>query len=287
MKYRRFSVSTILLLMLIVMAGCSQSNSSISTRGESLYDRVLRTGKIRTAYAVYPPFCMKDPNTGKMSGIGVEALEVIAKKLGLTVEYTEEVGWGSMIEGLQSNRYETIACPVWTNPDRAKIAWFSKPICFHPVYAYARLKEDRFKCLENINSPAFTTSSIDGTTEDLIAHTDFPQAKHLTMTQLTDISQSFLNLTSKKADVVIAEPGFAQRFLKSNPGTIKNLDPNSPLRIYPMCWIFKRGEYDFKAMFDTVLDEVINSGEMEKIIHKYEPNKNTIFLVAKPYQNVH
>jgi len=50
-----------------------------------------------------------------------------------------------------------------------------------------------------------------------------------------------------------------------------------------MCWIFKRGEFEFKAMLDTVLDEVINSGEMEKIIHKYEPNKGAIFLVATPY----
>jgi ABC-type amino acid transport substrate-binding protein len=50
-----------------------------------------------------------------------------------------------------------------------------------------------------------------------------------------------------------------------------------------MCWIFKRGESEFKAMLDTVLDELINSGEMEKIIYKYEPDKGTIFLVAKPY----
>jgi len=180
------------MLVAIILAGCSVNSGTLSSiPKESLYDRVLRSGKIRAAYAVYPPFCMKDPNTGKMSGIGVEALELIAKKLGLTVEYTEEVGWGSMIEGLQTNRYDILACPGWTNPRRAKMAAFSKPICYQPVFAYARTGDQRFVNLENINSPSITTSSIDGTTEDFIAQHDFPLAKHLTMPQLTDISKVF------------------------------------------------------------------------------------------------
>lgn len=293
-QYNGYIMKSILLLSLYLfvvalgISSCSvHSNGLSNARKESLYDRVLASGKIRAAYGIYPPFCMKDPNFRRMSGIGVDALELVAKKLGLTIEYTEEVGWGSMVEGLQANRYDIIACPLWTNPSRARVAWFSKPLCFHPVFAYARKGDKRFQRIENINSPRITTSSIDGTTEDLIAHTDFPNAKHLTMPQLTDISQSFLNLTSKKADIVLAEPGFASRFMKTNPNTIENIDPMSPLRIYSVCYIFKRGESEFKAMLDTVLDEVINSGEMERIIRKYETNKNAIFLVAKPYQAIH
>ena len=283
MKSEKIAKMVLVLMAASILISCSRIDSSTGPANNSLYNRVLRSGKMRAAYAVYPPFCMRDPNTGAMSGIGVEALELIAKKLGLTIEYTEEVGWGSVIEGLQTNRYDIFACPGWTNPRRARIASFSKPLCYQPVFAYARNDDQRFARLENINSSSITTSSIDGTTEDLIAQTDFPNAKHLTMPQLTDISQNFLNVTSKKADVVIAEPGFASRFLKTNPGTIKNLDSLSPLRIYPMCWILKKGEFEFKAMLDTVLDEIINSGEMERLIRKYEPNKNAIFLVAKPY----
>ncbi len=273
---------------IMLLTGCNAySNNSSITEADSVYKRVLRAGKIRAAYAIYPPYCMKDPNTGAMSGIGVEALELVAKKLGLTVQYTEEVGWGSLIEGLESNRYDMIAMPVWTNPSRAKAAWFAKPLCFNPVFAYVRKGDQRFKNLANANSPDVITSGIDGTTEDLIAQTDCPKAKHLTMPQLTDISQNFLNITSKKADIVFAEPGFATRFMKANPNLIENITPNHPVRIYSTCWLLKRGEAEFKAMIDTVLDEIQNSGEMERIVHKYEKAKLAVFLVAEPYQTTH
>jgi hypothetical protein len=48
--------------------------------------------------------------------------------------------------------------------------------------------------------------------------------------------------------------------------------------------MFNRGEFEFKAMLDTVLDEVINSGAMNKIISKYEHVPNEICRVALPYR---
>jgi polar amino acid transport system substrate-binding protein len=271
---------------LLLLIGCTPSHISSSKQTNSVYNRVLQSGKIRAAYAIYPPYCMKDPNTGKMSGIGIEALELTAKKLGLSVEYTEEVGWGNLVEGLQANRYDMVAMPVWTNPSRAKVCWFSKPLGFNPLFAFARKGDQRFKPLSNADSPDITTASIDGTTEDLIARTECPRASHLTMPQLTDISQEFLNVATKKADLLFAEPGFASRFMKNNPGVLENIDPNHPVRIYSTCWVFKRAEAEFKAMLDTVIDEINNSGEMERIIRKYEPNRNALFLVVKPYQKM-
>src|ERR1039458_10684502 len=72
----------------------------------SAKDRVLKRGVIRAGYAIYPPASFKDPNTGKISGICVDVLEEAAKNLGLKVEWTEEVPWGTMIEGLQNERYD-------------------------------------------------------------------------------------------------------------------------------------------------------------------------------------
>ena len=48
--------------------------------------------------------------------------------------------------------------------------------------------------------------------------------------------------------------------------------------------MFNRGEFEFKEMIDTVLDEVINSGAMDKIISKYEQAPNEVYRVALPYQ---
>jgi len=74
------------------------------------------------------------------------------------------------------------------------------------------------------------------------------------------------------------------RYLRTNPNSVENADPTKPIRLFPDCWAFNRGEFEFKAMLNTVLDEVINSGAMDKIIDKYEPDPNAIFRVARTYQ---
>ncbi len=94
---------------------------------DSLYDRVLKTEKIRAGYAPYPPIFMKDPNTKKFSGIGFEVLSLAARKIGLKLELTEAVTWGTMIEGLRTNRYDMIATPVWAVPYQPPRGQPSKP----------------------------------------------------------------------------------------------------------------------------------------------------------------
>ncbi len=282
---RVFLSVALIALVGIIITSCVSAGSIQSIKKESLYDRVLRTGKIRAGYAVYYPLCIKDPNTGKLSGIGVEALQLVAKKLGLEVEFNEEVGWGNMIEGLRNNRYDVMASTVWPNPSRARQTAFTRPLFYSPVYVYSRKGDNRFTGhLEGINCKQVTISTVDGETAQVIADADFPQANRLSMPQMTDIAQNFLNLTTNKSDIAISDPEFALKFLQNNPGSIQNISGNKPIRVFPNCWIFNRGEFEFKAMIDTLIEEVVNSGAMDRIIDKYEPDSHIILRDALPYQ---
>src|SRR5262245_43590530 len=78
------------------------------TSGDEVYDRVIKAGKIRCGYVVYPPSCIKDPNSGKLSGIVVDTVRSAGESLGLEIDFTEEAAWGSMIEGLQTDRYDLV-----------------------------------------------------------------------------------------------------------------------------------------------------------------------------------
>src|ERR1700722_11275546 len=110
-----FQISICAAMSILALAACSMQGTIQSVKQESLYDRVIRTGKIRCSYFVYNPICIKDPVTGKLSGIGVDALELVAKKLGLTVEYGEEVGLETLIEGLKTRRYDLCVTPICAN----------------------------------------------------------------------------------------------------------------------------------------------------------------------------
>jgi hypothetical protein len=40
-----------------------------------------------------------------------------------------------------------------------------------------------------------------------------------------------------------------------------------------------------KGLIDTAVDELENSGVIDKIIKKYEPGPNAFYRVAKPYRS--
>ena len=269
----------------VSLSGCSTAVRQ-EAKELSVYDRVIKTGKLRCGYVVYTPGCIKDPNTGKLSGIGVEAIELVAQKLGLKVEWTEEVGWGTMIEGLQTGRYDLIATPIWTNANRAKVVDFAKPLFFSPVYAYVspRNSVQSTESLSWLNSPSHTIATIDGETGEIIAQEDFPQAKTSSLPQLSDVSQLLLNVSTGKAEVAFVEPAVAVEFLKHNKGAVKVFSEDQPVRVFSNCWMFRRNQTEFKAMIDTVLDQLHNSGAINRIVAKFESSPGVFYRVALPYQ---
>lgn len=273
-------------LAVCTIAGCNAASVRQSDTTNSVYDRVMNGGKIRCGYVVYNPGCLKDPNTGKLSGIGIDTIEMVAKNLGLKVEWTEEVGWGSMLEGLQTNRYDMIATPIWTNSNRARLVDFSTPMYYSPVQAWVKHGDKRFVSgdLAALDSPKFTIATVDGETAEVIANEDFPTAKKLSLPQLSGVEQVLLNVSTGKADISFEEPAVAKEFLKHNPNSIAMVPLKQPMRVFPNCWMFRRGQMEYKDMIDTALSQLVNSGAVDKIIQKYEKHPGTIYRVALPYQ---
>lgn len=287
----RFKMHLIVILVLIAFASlvsCRQtpngSTGQSATKQENSYDRVMRTGVIRAAYLSYPPACMKDSTTGKLTGTFVETLEKIAENSGLKVEWTEEVGWGSQIEGLEAGRYDLVGSPVWANPTRGKLTTLSNPVYFSGIGIYVRSDDARFdKDWTAINGEAVRISTIDGETGDLIARTQFPKAQRVSLPQSSDISQLFLEVSNKKADVLFAEPYFANEYFKNNSANLKNIAAARPIRVLGNCYMARKNEFQLKHMIDTALEDLLNSGYVTQVLAKYEGG-DTFYEVAKPYQ---
>jgi ABC-type amino acid transport substrate-binding protein len=272
--------------MLVLGLSACQDEKSERTQA-SAYDRVMKTGVIRAAYLVYPPALMKDTATGKMSGISVDTLETIASNLGLKVEWTEEVGWGTMIEGLSADRYDIMGLPVWANPTRGKLTTLSKPIYYSGIGIYVRADDKRFTLADGkwdaINAPDIRIATIDGETGDVIARARFPKAKRISFPQTTDITQLFLEVANNKADVFFAEPYVALQYYKHNPKNIVNIAEKSPIETLGNVYMMKANEFQFKHMMDVALEDLMNRGFIDEELAKYEGG-DTFYKVALPYQ---
>jgi polar amino acid transport system substrate-binding protein len=258
--------------------------ATLATHAETVYERVMRTGKIRAGYGIYPPGVIKDPNTGKLSGAAVEALNKAAENLQLKVEYVEEIPWGNMIEAINSDRVDVVLY-VWANSTRARMVDFSTPLFYSVINAYARPDDKRFAngLAEGMKDPAVTVSGMDGEMSLMIAKADYPKNKTLGIAQ-GEFAQTLLAVVHKKADVIFTEAPTVHDFLKHNPNTLKNITPDRPVRVFPNTFMIKRGQMEFKNMLDRALEELHNSGVIDQLVSKYEPYPNAVYRVALPYR---
>lgn len=275
----------IILALSIFMVSCNNQQSGKIEKEKSVYEKVLETKTIRVGYVSYPPGLIKDPNTGEFSGIFYEVMQKVGKNLDLKVEYVEEVTWQTLVEAVKSNKVDIIGSPVWPTAERGKYADFTIPIYLGSLKAYARVDDNRFDGnISKANNSNVTIVTIDGEISTNVKASDFPNAKPNGMPNTTLIAQMLLEVDGNKADIALVEPFVAGDFMKKNPNKIKEVAGIQPLRIYPNNMMVKKGEVEFTSMINTALQELMNNGEVDKIIAKYEPFKGAFYRNALIYQ---
>jgi polar amino acid transport system substrate-binding protein len=218
-------------------------------------------------------------------GIFPDTLEEAARKLSLKVEWAEEVTWGTLIEGIQSGRYDLHGSAVLRTSSRARAADFTVPLFFEAAGVYVRPGDSRFLGhLERINEPAVRIATIDGEFSDIIARSDFPRAQVIALPQMADPSQLCLEVANGRADVTFLSTRIAAQYIRKNPGKIENIAVQKPIRVTPVCMMVKRDQYEFKTMINAALLETLNNGTVDSLIRKYDPNSDAYYHVAVPYQ---
>jgi ABC-type amino acid transport substrate-binding protein len=262
-----------------------QGQNNAAAVKESTYDRVLRTGEIRCAYAVFEPPLIKDPNTGQLSGIFYDVMEEIGRRLSLKINWVEEVGYGTVAEGFATDRYDVFCSTIWPTPERSRAASFSIPLYYSPVDVFVRADDHRFDGdLPKLNDPAYTFAVRDGDVSDTFATQIFPKAKHFSTPDISDTTELLVGLVHNKADATINSPELMYQFLDKNPGTVRNLTPDRPLLASPNTIMFKPNQYQFKMMLDTTLQGMINSGFIDVELKKYNSYHPSYLFDALPYQ---
>jgi ABC-type amino acid transport substrate-binding protein len=220
-----------------------------------------------------------------MSGVFVDTLNKAAENMGLKVNWNAEVGWGEMIEALNSNKCDIIGSPAWSNSTRGRSAEFAQPIYYSAINAYVRASDNRFdNDIYVANNVNYKIATVDGETSQLIASRQFPNAKTLELPQLTDVSQMLLNVADRKADMAFLEPTIANEYIKNNPGRVKNVSINKPVVIYGNVMMVKKGEFTFKTTIDNAITELLNNGYIDGLIDTYEKDyPGGFYRVAVPY----
>lgn len=282
--------SALVALVVSAVVGLTFSNltpGKQSVQTPSIHDQIVNAGKIRVGYVNVAVAFDVDPKTKEVSGVFVDVLREMAKNMGLEVAFVEEVGWGTMIAGMQTGRYDMIASPVWPNSSRAKQTTFSNPVYYSAIGIWVRQDENRFNAAgawASLNDPSVKLAAMDGSTGETIAQTQFPKAKLVTYPEMVAEGQLFLDIKSGKVDAFFEEPAKALLYMKNNPGQIKNIAAEHPVKVFPNVFMMPGGDYRLKEMIDTALAEVQNSGFVDRALSKHEPAPGAYYRVAQPYR---
>ncbi len=270
-------------LVISLMIGAITDVPPKANMAETVYARVVRTGTLRCAYQVWPPFVAKDPSTQKFSGIFPDIIEAVAKQANLKLEWVEEVGTASPYEGFKTGRYDLICSPFTPTPARAVAADFSVPVTYVPYYLFARVDDNRFdSAYAAANNPAVKFVTNDGDLSETIIKKNFPKAGIMNLPNLTNASDMLQNVALKKADLVITEASIAYGYMKNNPGKIKQV-MGDPVATPPAAFPLPPDQYALAAMINTSLQSLRDTGELNSILQHYEQYPGTFLRPAKPY----
>lgn len=224
---------------------------------------------IKAGYIIYPPLMTRDEATGQLSGVSYDIAEAVAKEMEMKIEWTEEVGWGTALEGLNTERYDILGTQMWPNEAREKVVNFSVAPMNSVIYPYIKTGNTRFSAdnLSVINSPEYTISALDGEMAMFIASEDYPLAKVNTLPQLSSYAEVFLNVVQSKADITFVEPSAAEDFLASKPNSIERLG-NKPVRTFGNGFAFNKDNTELMSNWNAALAKLIADGTIEAILEK-------------------
>lgn len=250
---------------------------------DAAWNRILKTNVIRCGYQPWPPYVIKDPNSGAISGVMPELTESIAKEAGFSVEWTEEAGNSSSLEGLQTGRYDVLCSPFTETPSRARTALFSDPVVYVPFNMYVRADDDRFDGNQNAaNDPNVTFISSDGDLSAIIIKNRFPDAKVTMVPDMSDGAQMLEHVATKKGDIVITDAAIAAKYMQNNPGKIKQA--GDAIEAPNVVFALPIGEHNLKAFMDVSVRSMQATGITEKILKKYEEFPGMFLHVSRPYE---
>jgi polar amino acid transport system substrate-binding protein len=93
---------------------------------ETTLERVQREGVVRVGFANESPYAFAQPD-GSLSGEAVEIARVIFERLGIEEMEGVLTEFGSLIPGLQANRFDAITAGMYVKPERCEQALFADP----------------------------------------------------------------------------------------------------------------------------------------------------------------
>ncbi len=245
-------------------------------------DRVEKSGEIRCGYVNNPPFVSLDPNTHQVSGIMVDINNKIGAIVGWKIIWTSETSYGTMAQDVAQGKFDVFCGGSWSIAFSEKRQWWLGPLFYSGIGTYARADDERFGTdfnPKNLDNSQYTISVIDGVAVDRVRMLEFPQAHAVSLPIMSNYGDMILQVIDHKADVVLIEQEVANRYMAKNPGKIRRIGGDKPIRLYGMGYEFPFSSARLRNVFESAMHELVEGGDVDRILKNYEETPGTFYRV--------
>jgi polar amino acid transport system substrate-binding protein len=225
----------------------------------SVLSKARKAGTLRMGYAQTAPWFYKDAKTGALQGIYFDVAEEMCKLLQVKSEY-EETTFADSTLALRRGDYDVfVSSLTYTVPRATTVAFPTPPLWQRGSLALIHKDNvDRFKTMEDLNSPDVTIAVNTGTSAEAQQRRLFPKSKVLATTgQILTATEP---VRTKRADAWLNGENDVVVFARKNASWAAVLDEEHPFDKAPNTWAIRYGDPAWESFISGFCNYMITQG---------------------------
>lgn len=171
------SVLTMLVASAVAMGAAGSVHAADADLEKSPTAREVRArGELRAGIVPQAGVSFRDPRTNELKGWALTIVHAAAKRIGVEKVTFVESSWDGIIAGLQSNRYDIAAAPLFQTDQRKAAIDFvdvwRTGVCFLALKSNTKLNT-----IDDLKSPAVRIATVQGSGSEQTVKKELPQAQ--------------------------------------------------------------------------------------------------------------
>jgi ABC-type amino acid transport substrate-binding protein len=212
----------------------------------------------------YPPIVFKQNQ--ELAGVEVDLAHSLGSRLGRTVQFVE-LRWDEEIPALVGRTIDIIMSGMSITEARQVRVAFSQPYLAAGLFAAFRVQDQaRYTSRESILKTAETVGVIEGTTGDVFAQRNLPNARRIAFSQASDAARG---LRQRTIDLFIHDgPSIAWQ-VSTYEAELAAF--REPLNQEWLAWALRRDDTVLLSQVNAALAEWKGDGTLNRILGKWLP----------------
>jgi len=250
----------------VLLASAALAQAPAASRLHSILQKgVLRVGTTGD----FNPMSIRDPATNTYKGFDIEAMEQLAKDLGVKVEWVP-TEWATLVQGITSGHYD-IFSGASLNMARAKVVAFSDPY-FEAGTVPLVLKNNaqKFKSWSSINQKNVSVAVLMGTVFEEQAKAHFPNA---TIKSIQKPANSYQEVLAGRADVTVTSNVEAATLIQTHPNLTLVASKAEMRNRRPFAYPVPQGDAAWLTYVNNWIALKRSEGYFQALEARWMPNK--------------